>query len=84
MKREITIDNGVVISGNLNQLILYLTSSDPNNYGGFNFQQTFMLTLQTFTKPENFLEKLVERYNITHLLENSEQRLIQIRVCSLV
>lgn len=78
------IDNGAVKSGNLNQLIIYLTSSDPDNYGGFNFQQTFMLTLQTFTKPQNFLDKLVERYNVPLSNDFAEARLIQIRVCSLL
>jgi len=81
---EVIIENGNVLAGTLNQLIMYLSSSDPDNYGGFNFQRTFMLTLQTFTKPENFLEKLVERYNVPYSVDSSNQQLIHIRVCSLV
>jgi len=87
------IDNRECVkSGTLNQLILHLTSMDSQNaISGSDFFQTFMITLQTFTEPQNFVDKMIERFKIPPMPENELSRpyeelkfAVQFRVCSVL
>jgi len=59
--------SGQVKAGNLNQLLLHLTHPHAllsDSISGSGFFNTFMVTLQTFTTPEQFVRKLIERYSV--------------------
>lgn len=54
----------VVKAGNVNQLILHYTTAVSDKSNNSEFADTFIITLQTFIKPIQFLRKLLERYNV--------------------
>lgn len=83
----------MVVAGTLNQLILHLTSQyEADGLVGAEFFQTFMITLQTFTEPEAFVAKMVERFNCPPKPEEMEEEYylknfkqpIQMRVCNVL
>jgi len=61
LNSEVLFDEkGEVRAGNLNQLIIYLTS--PTCLSGSTFFNTFMGGLQTFSTPLSLVQKLQERF----------------------
>lgn len=83
----------VVRAGNLNQLVVHLTSPLDNAadaLSGSDFYKTFMMTLQTFTEPEIFVKKMVERYDVPPCpdginyvnYESDVRNPVQMRVCN--
>ena len=83
----------VVVAGTLNQLILHLTAPhEADGLVGAVFFQTFMVTLQTFTDPETFVAKMMERFECPprpsdmaaeFYLKNFKQP-VQMRVCNVL
>jgi len=53
-----------VRAGNINQLMLHFTEASNVSNAGAEFTETFMITLQTFVTPYQFLRKLTERYRV--------------------
>lgn len=86
----------LVKAGSFNQLVIHLTSPLDNAddaLAGSDFFRTFMMTLQTFSEPEAFVGKLIERYNVPPCPEgipsskNYELDLkhpVQMRVCNVL
>jgi len=64
VRTEMVGKNEVVKAGTLDQLILHLTSVSSDTMSGTDFFETFMITLQTFTTAEVFVEKMIERYRV--------------------
>ena len=83
-------------AGSFNQLVIHLTSPLDNAddaLAGSDFFRTFMMTLQTFSEPELFVSKLIERYDVPACPEgipsskNYELDLkhpVQMRVCNVL
>jgi len=69
----VVIQDGQIKAGNLNQLLLHLTKpydQTSDSGSGSDFFQTFLVTLQTFTTPLMFLQKLEERFSIPQEIIN--------------
>eukprot|EP00005_Dracoamoeba_jomungandri_P012234 CAMPEP_0174267954 /NCGR_PEP_ID=MMETSP0439-20130205/35551_1 /TAXON_ID=0 /ORGANISM="Stereomyxa ramosa, Strain Chinc5" /LENGTH=1811 /DNA_ID=CAMNT_0015355801 /DNA_START=40 /DNA_END=5472 /DNA_ORIENTATION=+ len=84
-----------IVAATLNKLIVKMTPC--NEYQDLKFMETFLLTYQSFTTPEIFLDKLIERYSPPEDLLNAKKKkdgdnvpttaeikTIQIRVCNVL
>jgi len=85
-KGEVTIEGDVVKCGTLNQLINYLVKFYPSTESdtGADFQSTFLQTLQTFVKPEQFLAKLIEKYQVPACPAGVDPRPTEIRIGGII
>ena len=59
---ELVDGKEVIKSGNLNQLIIYLTSRD--SFAGSDFMDPFLVTYHTFTTSDILLCKIAERFGV--------------------
>jgi len=81
-------------SASLNQLLIRLTSTSPDALAASDFYRTFMMTMQTFTEPELFVKKLIERYEVPPSPQQGDldkkryemhlKTPVQMRVCNLL
>lgn len=73
-------DNGQLFGGNLNHLIVEITSSDSHDS---KVLKTFITTFRSFASPLQVLEKLVQRFQVPSVVPISplEKKTIQFRVC---
>ncbi|KCV73045.1 hypothetical protein H696_00593 [Fonticula alba] len=76
-----TTDEWAVHSAKFNSLVIFLTSPYHLTYASSqNFLNVFLLTLQLFSSPSLFLEKLVERFNVPPCPSHINPVLYQIQV----
>eukprot|EP01113_Clastostelium_recurvatum_P023851 TRINITY_DN2845_c0_g1_i3.p1 TRINITY_DN2845_c0_g1~~TRINITY_DN2845_c0_g1_i3.p1 ORF type:complete len:831 (+),score=173.86 TRINITY_DN2845_c0_g1_i3:194-2494(+) len=68
-------------AGTLNQIFMLLTNEEKPN---LKFVKTFITTYQSFTTPEMFLRKLVQRYRVPEHVDSKKILPIQLRVINVL
>lgn len=76
----IKTESGQLTAGNLNHIIVEITSSDSHDS---KMLKTFLTTFKSFATPLEVLEKLIQRFNVPGIvpLSQKERKTIQFRVC---